>query len=148
MQTDLQSQRSVISAISEALSRFTMDSDGPMLTDIHLQPDADAGEVRIYDDDDQLLAKADVSELAADDGEDFYAKAETLLRASVRRMKDDGALEGLTLVKPYSFVLIDEDRETVAELMLVDDEETLLLDGELLKGLDEELDAFLTDLMK
>ena len=148
MQTDLQSQRSVISAIGEALSRFTRDSDGPMLTDIHLQPDAAAGEVRIYDDDDQLLAKADVSELAADDGEDFYAKAETLLRASVRRMKDDGALEGLTLVKPYSFVLIDEDRETLAELMLVDDEETLLLDGELLKGLDEELDAFLTDLMK
>lgn len=45
-------------------------------------------------------------------------------------------------MKPYSFVLVDEDRETVAELLLVDDEDTLLLNDELLKGLDEELDAF------
>ncbi len=51
-------------------------------------------------------------------------------------------------MKPYSFVLVDEDRETVAELLLVDDEDTLLLNDELLKGLDEELDAFLKDLLE
>ena len=34
------------------------------------------------------------------------------------------------------------------ELLLVDDEETLLLNDELLKGLDEELDAFLKDLLE
>ena len=49
---------------------------------------------------------------------------------------------------PYSFVLVDEDRETVAELLLVDNEDTLLLNDELLKGLDEELDAFLKDLLE
>ena len=41
----------------------------------------------------------------------------------------------------------DEDKETVAELLLIDDN-TLLLNDELLKGLDEELDAFLKDLLK
>ena len=51
-------------------------------------------------------------------------------------------------MKPYSFVLVDEDRETVAELLLVDNEDTLLLNDELLKGLDEELDAFLKDLLE
>ena len=51
-------------------------------------------------------------------------------------------------MNPYSFVLVDEDRETVAELLLVDDEDTLLLNDELLKGLDEELDAFLKDLLE
>ena len=44
--------------------------------------------------------------------------------------------------------MVDEDRETVAELLLVDDEDTLLLNDELLKGLDEELDAFLKDLLE
>ena len=33
-------------------------------------------------------------------------------------------------------------------ILLVDDEDTLLLNDELLKGLDEELDAFLKDLLE
>ena len=44
-------------------------------------------------------------------------------------------------------MLVDDEKETVAELLLMDDD-TLLLDGELLKGLDEELDAFLKDLLE
>ena len=63
-------------------------------------------------------------------------------------MKDEGAFDNLCLLKPYSIVRVDEDKETVAELLLMDDEDKLLLDDELLKGLDEELDAFLKDLLK
>ena len=54
----------------------------------------------------------------------------------------------LSIIKPYSFVLVDDEKETIAELLLVDDEETLLLNDELLKGLDEELNAFLKDLLE
>ena len=63
-------------------------------------------------------------------------------------LAESGKLDNLCIMKPYSFVLVDEDRETVAELLLVDDEDTLLLNDELLKGLDEELDAFLKDLLE
>ena len=63
-------------------------------------------------------------------------------------LKDTGVLDKLAIMKPYSFVLVDEDRETVTELLLIDDEDTLLLNDELLKGLDEELDAFLKDLLE
>ena len=38
--------------------------------------------------------------------------------------------------------------ETIADLLLVDDEETLFLNDELLKGLDDELNAFLKDLLE
>ena len=41
----------------------------------------------------------------------------------------------------------DEDKETVAELLLIDDD-TLLVDDELLKGLDKELDEFLKNLLE
>ena len=51
------------------------------------------------------------------------------------------------MLKPYSFVLIDEDRETVAELHLVDDD-LLLLDGNLMEGLNEDLESFLDNLMQ
>ncbi|GAE16949.1 hypothetical protein JCM6292_3463 [Bacteroides pyogenes JCM 6292] len=51
------------------------------------------------------------------------------------------------ILKPYSFVLVDEEKETVAELLLIDDD-TLLLNDELLKGLDKELDNFLKELLE
>ena len=51
-------------------------------------------------------------------------------------------------MKPFSFVLVDDEKETVAELLLIDDEDTLLLSDELLKGLDEELDDFLKKLLE
>ena len=42
--------------------------------------------------------------------------------------------------------LTDDDRETVSELMLFDEDNTLLSQG-LMQGLDEELDSFLKDLL-
>ena len=62
-------------------------------------------------------------------------------------MKESGEFAKLTILKPYSFVLVDEERETIAELLLVDDD-TLLVNDELLKGLDQELDAFLKELLE
>ena len=53
----------------------------------------------------------------------------------------------VTILKPFSFVLVDDDRETIAELLLMDDD-TLLVNEELLKGLDEELDSFLKELLE
>ena len=53
----------------------------------------------------------------------------------------------VTILKPYSFVLVDEDKETVTELLLVDDD-TMLVNDELLKGLDKELDDFLKELLE
>ena len=47
---------------------------------------------------------------------------------------------------PYSFVLVDEERETIGDLLLVDDD-TLLVTDSLLQGLDEDLNRFLEELM-
>ena len=63
------------------------------------------------------------------------------------RMKDAGDFDKVTILKPYSFVLVDEEKETVAELLLIDDD-TILVNDELLKGLDKELDDFLKDLLE
>ena len=43
--------------------------------------------------------------------------------------------------------LSDEEKETVAELLLIDDD-TILVNDELLKGLDKELDDFLKELLE
>lgn len=143
-----QSRASIVSALKTALCRYASEGDETVVTDIHLQPNSESGELIIFDDDDQELSRTIINEWVEYESDDFYTVVEPILRAEVEALKESGKLEKLCLMKPYSFVLVDEDKETVAELLLVDEDETLLLNDELLKGLDEELDAFLKDLLE
>ena len=78
---------------------------------------------------------------------DILESVEPSLRNILCRMKDAGDFDKVTILKPYSFVLVDEEKETVAELLLIDDD-TILVNDELLKGLDKELDDFLKELLE
>lgn len=148
MKMSEQSRASIVSALKTALCRYASEGDETVVTDIHLQPNSDSGELIIFDDDDQELSRTIINEWVEYESDDFYTVVEPILRAEVEALKESGKLEKLCLMKPYSFVLVDEDKETVAELLLVDEDDTLLLNDELLKGLDEELDAFLKDLLE
>ena len=148
MKMSEQSRASIVSALKTALCRYTSEGDETVVTDIHLQPNSESGELIIFDDDDQELSRTIINEWVEYERDDFYTVVEPILRAEVEALKESGKLEKLCLMKPYSFVLVDEDKETVAELLLVDEDDTLLLNDELLKGLDEELDAFLKDLLE
>lgn len=148
MKMSEQSRASIVSALKTALCRYTSEGDETVVTDIHLQPNSESGELIIFDDDDQELSRTIINEWVEYESDDFYTVVEPILRAEVEALKKSGKLEKLCLMKPYSFVLVDEDKETVAELLLVDEDDTLLLNDELLKGLDEELDAFLKDLLE
>ena len=148
MKMSEQSRASIVSALKTALCRYTSEGDETVVTDIHLQPNSESGELIIFDDDDQELSRTIINEWVEYESDDFYTVVEPILRAEVEALKESGKLEKLCLMKPYSFVLVDEDKETVAELLLVDEDETLLLNDELLIGLDEELDAFLKDLLE
>ena len=143
-----QSHAAIASVLKEALKRYISTGEESVLTDIHLHPNQESGELVVLDDDDAVLARTVINEWVNYEGDDFYAETEPLLRAEVAALKEAGVLEKLSLMKPYSFVLIDDEKETVADLLLVDDDETLFLNDELLKGLDEELDAFLKDLLE
>lgn len=148
MKMSEQSRASIVSALKTALCRYASEGDETVVTDIHLQPNSESGELIIFDDDDQELSRTIINEWVEYESDDFYTVVEPILRAEVEALKESRKLEKLCLMKPYSFVLVDEDKETVAELLLVDEDETLLLNDELLKGLDEELDAFLKDLLE
>lgn len=148
MEMSEQSRAAIASALKEALSRYVSGKEESVVTDIHLQPNSESGELVIYDDDDNELSRTIINEWVEYESDDFYTVVEPVLRTELEVLKGTGLLEKLNLMKPYSFVLVDEEKETVAELLLVDDEETLLLNDELLKGLDEELDAFLKDLLE
>ena len=149
MKINEQSHNALLSTLKEAMARYKgLPEESAVMTDIHLQPNPDSGEFIVFDDDDEELSRTIIDEWVDYEGEDFYAEVKPLLAGIVAELKDEGELDRTGLTKPYSFVLVDDEKETVADLLLVDDEETLLLDDELLKGLDEELDAFLKELLE
>ncbi len=148
MKLSAQSHAQIATALRKAVSIYPSEDGRTVVTDIHLQPRQDSGELVFYDDDDKELSRVLIAEWVDYRDADFEKAAEHVLRDELRQLKEKGAMDNLCIMKPYSFVLVDYDKETIAELLLMDDEDTLLLSEELLKGLDEELDAFLKDLLK
>lgn len=148
MKLNAQSHSSMLSAIKKALRRYVSNETKNLVTDIHLLPNQETGELVIFNDDEEILAQAVVQDWVDYKGNDFYRGVETLLRNELAQLREDGLFDTLNLVRPYSLVLVDDDKETVAELLLIDDDETLFVNDELLKGLDEELNAFLKDLLE
>jgi len=53
----------------------------------------------------------------------------------------------MSILKPYSFVLEDDDKETIEDLYLVDDD-IVIIHEDLMSDLDKDLDNFLKKLLK
>ena len=131
--------------IVDALKEFQRPQEQSVVTDIHIMPIRETGEVTVSDDDRDLVT-TQLPDLAEIPEEDFYQVMEKALRRILKDIDEVQPLENLAIWKPFSFVLVDDDRETVAELMLFDEDNTLLSQS-LMQGLDEELDSFLKDLL-
>ena len=131
--------------IVDALKEFQRPQEQSVVTDIHIMPIRETGEVTVSDDD-RDLATTQFPDLAEIPEDIFYVVMEKALRRILKDIDEVQPLESLAIWKPFSFVLVDDDRETVAELMLFDDDNTLLSQS-LMQGLDEELDSFLKDLL-
>ena len=69
------------------------------------------------------------------------------LRNLLAEMHKEGCFDSLNIAKPYSFVLTDDDRQSIVDLLIIDDD-TIILSEDLLKGFDEEMDEFLKKLLE
>lgn len=130
-------------ALRKAASKFPAEAECLPLTDIHLQVRQECGELRILNDDDDELTRCVVEEWIGNQDEHFYDSVQPILTEAIRRCKD--VTEHVAVLKPYSYVLIGEDHETIADLYLVDDD-TIVISGELMEGLNEDLDRFWEEL--
>lgn len=119
--------------------------DVSVLTDIHVRVSQDSGELLAFDDDDNEITRCVVDQWIDSKDEDFYDEAAKLLRDLLRKNAD--TVDHLGILKPYSFVLEDDEKENLGELYLADDD-TIIVGGDLMEGLDHDLDDFLDDLLK
>ena len=132
--------------IEESLQMYVADESNTMITDIHLQLKPETGGLALLNDEDCVFSETIIEEWKG--LENVCVVAEQNLRDVLTVMRDSSKLDSLKLLKPYSFVLIDERKETIAEWLIVDEQDTLFLYEGLLKGLDEELDEFLNKLLE
>lgn len=150
MKLSFQSESLLDGIFQRLIDTYSNKQEETILTDFHLQPVRETGELNVYDDDDNLLCSAVIGEWAdyADEGGDdeFFDEVSKDLQRALGRAGADGAWERLQVWKPFSFVLVDNQRETVCDLLLVDDD-TLLVNDTLMQGLDDELNYFLEQLL-
>ena len=131
-------------AIRKVAAKFPKDAE-PVLTDIHMQVKPDSAELLTYNDEMEELDRAVIEQWLEPTEVDLYEVAASVIKLCLGQLRSE--IDQMSILHPFSFVLMGEDGETISDLYIVDDD-TMILDTELLKGLDEELDAFLEDLMK
>jgi hypothetical protein len=132
-------------ALRKLTEKFPADQEATMLTDIHIRVSQDTGEITILDDDDRELTRCVVEEWIDNKDDDFYDTITAVLRQWLK--SNASVADKLSILKPYAFVLEDDEHETVAELYVVDGD-TVIIDPDLMEGLDKDLDDFLDNLLK
>lgn len=137
--------KSLINQTILGLIKRYSDLEDSVVTDLYFQPSFEDGELKVFDDEDEMLSSITINELVGLRGSDSMSDVIAILRRALDHNCKE--LEQLSILKPFSFVLVDQDKETVAELLLVDDD-LVLADEGLLKGLDKELDEFLKNLLE
>lgn len=145
MNTSEQTYHQIERALKKTAAKCPTLAEDPILTDLYLQVKQDSGELLVFDDDDHELTRCVVEEWIDNNEENFYAEVQPILRKVIEEQK--ALIDSIHILRPYSFVLVDEDFETIAELYLVDDD-TLILSHELMEGLSDDLDKFWQELSK
>ncbi|MBR1946829.1 MAG: hypothetical protein IKA35_01950 [Bacteroidaceae bacterium] len=138
-----QTRESLRNAINDMAKKY-ITAETAMVTDFHIYANGDNGTLTIYDDDDNSLARVHIKEWENVHDEKLFEK---VLRGELAKMQEEGIFESINIVKPYSFVLVDEDKEAIVDLLYIDDD-TLILSEDLLKGFDEEMNDFLKHLLE
>lgn len=140
-----QTLQQIARAINKVADKFPASAEATLLTDIHLRVNQETGELTAFDDDDNEITRVVVEQWIGNTDDDFYASIATSIRKSIQQLSD--AVESMSIIKPYSFVLEDEEKENVAELYVVDDD-TVIIDPEMMPDLSKDLDDFLEKLLK
>ena len=139
-QTILQVER----VINKIAQKYPKGDEVSVLTDIHIRVSQDTGEMLAFDDDEQEITRCVVEQWIDSKDENFYTSIAHILQNSLRKLSE--VVDGMGILKPYSFVLENDDKDHVAELYLSDDD-TIIIGGDLMQNLDKDLDAWMKEIL-
>ena len=139
-------QQKLRQAIIDSVTK-SHEEDFQVVTDVHMHVDTDTGVLSFYNDDEAETANICIEDWIDIDGDEYITYIVAPLRELLNQMYSEKCFENISIAKPFAFVLEDNDKETIEELLIVDDD-NIIITTELLKGLDDELDTFFENLMK
>ena len=145
MKTTDQTIQQIERAIRKVADKFPANQEASIFTDIHIRVNQETGELVAFDDDDREITRVIIEKWINNQDDGFYDAVAKQLRKCIEREKK--LVENMAVIRPYSFILEDEDKENIAELYVVDDD-TVIIDPDLMEGLDKDLDDFLEKLLK
>ena len=145
MKATEQTVQQIERTLRKIAEKFPTSDEATTMTDIHLRVNQETGELVAFDDDDQEITRSIVEQWIVNKDDDFYEQIVPVFRRIIDKQKQ--MVENMSILKPYSFVLEDEEKESLAELYVVDDD-TVIIDGELMANLDKDLDDFFDKLLK
>jgi hypothetical protein len=145
MNTSEQTLQLIDRAIRKIADKFPAKEEANLMTDIHIRVTQETGELVAYNDDDEEITRCVIEQWINNADDSFYHQIAPVIRKSLMKQKD--TIERMSILKPFSFVLENDEKESVEELYLVDDE-TVIIDPDMMEGLGEDLDAFLEKLLK
>ena len=145
MRATEQTQQQIERFVKKIAQKFPQSHEASQLTDIHIRVTQESGEMMAFDDDENEITRCVVEQWIDNKDEDFYDQVLLILRNQFKRLRK--IIDDLGILKPYSRVLENDDKEPMGDLYLADDD-TVIVSGDLMEGLDKELDDFFNDLMK
>ena len=145
MNTIEQTTQQIERFIHKIGQKFPACDECDIVTDIHVCANQDTGELLAYDDNENEITRCVIEQWIGDTDDNFYDRITLQLRKIFKREAE--IVDHLGILKPYSFVLETDERMPIAELYLADDD-TVIIDGDLMPGLDKDFDDFLSKLMQ
>lgn len=145
MKATEQTLQQIERAIGKIVAKYPADNETSIMTDIRLRVAQDTGDFLAFDDDDKEINRCVIDQWIECQDENFYNNIATILRNSLIKNKEK--IEDMGILRPFSFILENDDCEQIAELYLVDDDLVMIDEKELMEGLSEDLDAFFVKLM-
>lgn len=139
-----QTTRQIERFLKKIAQKFPPREDTSIVTDIHVRVSQRSGEMLAFDDDDNEVTRCVVEQWINNNDEDFYNGVEQTLISTFSALST--IADSLGILKPYSFVLENDDKDTIAELYIADDD-TVIIGKDLMEGLDSDLNLFLEKLL-
>lgn len=142
--------------LQKTIQKYPLVEEPVVMTDIHIRINQDTGDVMVYNDDDEELTRVVIDEWIdnTEDEDVFFANAAKLIR-QLLLSHNENAMDyqetignSLGIIMPYSFVLENEQGEHVDELFIADTDDTIIIGGPFMQGLEEDLDDFMKKLME
>jgi hypothetical protein len=133
-------------AIRTSIGRFLSENGEDLLADLYIYADDDYV-IHFYDDMERKLHSIRLDKESEDKSSKFGKQLSHSLQHALQNLEEKKFFDKEFIFKPFTVSLIDKDFIVIEELIFVDDN-TIKLNGELLAGLDDELNSFFKDLME